>query len=108
MNRTISFLNVLFFFGDLMDVRLNKDFTLSLESNPTTGYRWEATFDSTHLLLKRKDFEASDPRSIGTGGTEKFTFVPIKTGETEITMIYKRPWESKPAKESSYSLIIID
>ena len=58
--------------------------------------------------LKRRDFEASDSRSIGTGGIEKFTFVPIKTGETEIIMIYKRPWESKSADEKSFRLIIND
>ena len=91
-----------------MNVSLNNDFTLSLESNPTTGYSWEPTFDSTFLSLKRRDFEASDSRSIGTGGIEKFTFVPIKTGETEIIMIYKRPWESKSADEKSFRLIIKD
>lgn len=89
-----------------MNVSINRDFILSLESNPTTGYRWEATFNSAFLELKRKDFEASDSVSIGKGGIEKFTFLPIKTGETEIIMIYKRPWESKPADERSFRIVI--
>lgn len=40
-----------------MNVSINRDFILSLESNPTTGYRWEATFSSLFLELKGKDFE---------------------------------------------------
>ena len=59
-----------------MNVRLNEDFMLSLESN-TTGYVWEAIFDSTFLDLK-KDFKASDEKSVGAGGMEIFTFLPIK------------------------------
>ena len=43
-----------------MNVSLNNDFTLSLESDPTTGYSWEPKFDSAFLTLKRRDFEASD------------------------------------------------
>jgi len=89
-----------------MNVSINRDFILSLESNPTTGYRWEATFSSLFLELKGKDFEASDSGSIGKGGIEKFTFHPIKTGETEIIMSYKRPWESKPADERSFHIVI--
>jgi inhibitor of cysteine peptidase len=89
-----------------MNVSLNNDFILSLESNPTTGYHWEATFSSAFLELKRRDFEVSDTGSIGKGGIEKFTFLPIKTGETEIIMIYKRPWESKPADERSFRIVI--
>jgi predicted secreted protein len=91
-----------------MNVILNNDFILSLESNPTTGYRWEATFNKAFLELKRSDFEASVSRSIGAGGIEKFTFLPIKAGETEIIMNYKRPWESLQADERSFHIIIND
>jgi inhibitor of cysteine peptidase len=87
---------------------LNKEFTLSLDSNPTTGYRWEAEFDIALLTLKRSDFERSNSRSIGASGIERFTFMPIKTGETEIIMNYKRPWENKSAESRSFRIIIVD
>ncbi|HON36662.1 MAG TPA: protease inhibitor I42 family protein [Methanothrix sp.] len=84
-----------------MNVRLNEDFMLSLESNPTTGYVWEAIFDSAFLDLKKKDFKASDEKSVGAAGMEIFTFLPIKAGKTEITMVRKRAWESSPLEERS-------
>lgn len=38
-----------------MNASLNVEFTLSLESNPTTGYVWEATFDRAFLELKKRN-----------------------------------------------------
>ena len=91
-----------------MIARLNVDFTISLESNPTTGYVWEASFDSAYLDLKKKDFKASDAKSVGAGGKEIFTFVPIRSGKTEITMVHKRPWESGSLEERKCPIEIID
>ena len=91
-----------------MNASLNVEFTLSLESNPTTGYVWEATFDSAFLELKKRDFKASDGKSIGAGGTETLTFVPIKAGRTEITMVHKRPWESIPLERRSFPIQITE
>lgn len=84
------------------------DFTISLQSNPTTGYVWEAIFDSSFLDLKKKDFKASDAKSVGSGGIEIFTFVPVKTGMTEIIMVHKRPWESKSSEERSFQVEIVE
>lgn len=94
--------------GDPMNASLNVEFTLSLESNPTTGYVWEATFDSAFLELKKRDFKASDGKSIGAGGTETLTFVPIKEGRTEIIMVHKRPWESISLEKRSFPIEIIE
>jgi inhibitor of cysteine peptidase len=89
-----------------LKVKLNKEFLISLESVPTTGYVWEAKFDSEMVKLKDKSFKASEPLAIGGGGTEKFTFVPIGIGETEITMILKRPWEKEAAEDRTYRIKI--
>ena len=91
-----------------MNASLNVEFNLSLESNPTTGYVWEAVFDSVYMNLKKKDFKASDAKSVGAGGIEIFTFVPVKTGLTEIIMLHKRPWESKSSEERSFQIEIVE
>jgi predicted secreted protein len=31
---------------------------------------------------------------LGAGGTELFRFKALKSGDVEITMSYKRPWET--------------
>lgn len=89
-----------------MKAILNQVFAITLESNPTTGYRWEAKFDRAFIELKNRDLAVSNPRSIGAGGVETFNFIPLKAGETKIIMSYQRPWEGKPAEEKSFHVTI--
>ncbi len=79
---------------------VGEEFLITLPANPSTGYSWEADFDENYLFLRNKDFVNSkiNPEIVGAGGTEVFTFAPIKAGETTIIMNYGRPWESKPSE----------
>jgi inhibitor of cysteine peptidase len=89
-----------------LEVKMNKEFSISMGSIPTTGYVWMAKFDGEMVKLKDKSFKASEPSAIGGGGTEIFTFVPIGSGETKITMILKRSWEKEAAEERTYQIKI--
>jgi inhibitor of cysteine peptidase len=89
-----------------LEAKINEEFSISLGSIPTTGYVWMAKFDGEMVKLKDKSFKASEPTSIGGGGTETFTFIPIGAGETEITMILKRSWEKEAAEERTYGIKI--
>lgn len=89
-----------------MEAKVQEAFSISLDSNPTTGYSWEADFDPDFIKLREKSFERGSSGAIGAGGSEKFTFLPLKAGETAIRMSYKRPWESKTAEERSFKIII--
>ncbi|MFC1835768.1 protease inhibitor I42 family protein [Thermodesulfobacteriota bacterium] len=83
-------------------VGLNKPFEISLQSNPSTGYKWEVSVDGKLLRLKEKTFkrDASKPKEmVGVGGITTFVFVPVKTGQTTIDFAYRRPWEKKPPLE---------
>ena len=97
-----------------MNVSLGKEFTISLEANPTTGYTWEAICDAHFLKLKEKKFEPLAPKGsgsalpLGSPGKAVFTFIPIKTGQTTIKMIYQRPWEKTPTQEEVFTIIIND
>lgn len=88
-----------------IEVELENDFTLELDSNPTTGYTWQAEFDERVLKLKDKKFVPYS-KAIGSGGEEKFTFEPIKKGETVIRMYYKRVWEKSAIEEKIYKVLI--
>jgi len=89
-----------------LKAKLNEEFSISLGSVPTTGYIWEAKFDGDMIKLKDKSFKASEPPTIGGGGTETFTFVPIVSGETVITMILKRSWEKEAREERTFRIKI--
>lgn len=81
-----------FWYSPTIAVEVGDSFLLSLESNPTTGYAWQAQFDDELLELVETKFEPSS-EAIGAGGVETFEFRGLKEGDTEITMVYKRSWE---------------
>lgn len=82
---------------------------LMLNSNPTTGYRWTASYDEEMLALVGKDYQ-SDTQSgnlVGQGGHDFWRFKALKTGSTEIKMTYSRPWESvQPLKTFTLKVTI--
>ncbi|MFH1775570.1 MAG: protease inhibitor I42 family protein [Chloroflexota bacterium] len=84
--------------GQTITTSLNREFIIALDSNPTTGYRWEASYDENRLSLVENTFqpgEGTEKGMVGAGGTELFRFRAQSRGETEISMVYKRPWEEK-------------
>jgi inhibitor of cysteine peptidase len=84
-----------------IEVAVNEVFTITMDSNPTTGYRWEVNYDDNFLeLIFRKFNQLSD--SIGSGGFEKFEFKGLTLCETNVKMIYKREWEEKSLKTISF------
>lgn len=59
--------------AEAMMVEVGDSFLLSLESNPTTGYAWQAQFDDELFELVESKFESSS-EDIGAGGVESFEF----------------------------------
>lgn len=98
-------------YGDqnrMVEVMVGETFIISLDSNPTTGYVWEAQLDSNFIKHDREDdrtfYTASE--EIGAGGKEEFKFQPLKSGKTEIIMLYKRVWEAEPIEKKIFNIEI--
>ena len=84
--------------GQTIDIGANQEFVIALGSNPTTGYAWQESHDGAMLELVEKTYkpgEEAKQGAVGVDGIEYFRFKTLKTGETEITMVYKRPWEEE-------------
>jgi len=80
--------------GQTIEIGVNQQFVIALGSNHTTGYGWEESHDNTMLELVEKIYkEEAKQGLVGAGGVEYFRFKALKTGQTEITLVYKRPWE---------------
>ncbi|OPY49440.1 MAG: Chagasin family peptidase inhibitor I42 [Methanosaeta sp. PtaU1.Bin060] len=86
--------------------RLKEPFTISLEANPTTGYRWYANYDSYLLSLENESYSKGPSEAIGAGGTAVFTFIPERPGKTTISMVYRRPWENIMADVRTFQVEI--
>ncbi|MCJ7444794.1 MAG: protease inhibitor I42 family protein, partial [Methanotrichaceae archaeon] len=55
---------------------VGKEFIISLESNPSTGFEWWTKFDPDYLSLMSSTFVSGSERSgmVGVPGKETFTF----------------------------------
>ncbi|MEN6615874.1 MAG: protease inhibitor I42 family protein [Syntrophorhabdus sp.] len=72
-------------------------FSLSLESNPSTGFSWqfiEREKPGAVIFLSRVYEAPKSSRPMpGAPGRERFTFRAQSPGEEELVFQYLRPWE---------------
>ncbi len=83
--------------GQAISIGVNQEFVIALGSNPTTGYSWQESHDETMLRLVEKTYKPGKEAkqgAVGAGGVEYFRFKALLVGKTEITLVYKRPWEA--------------
>ena len=80
---------------------------IALDSNPTTGYSWQAGYDEIMLELVEETYELGEFAKqglVGVGGIELFRFKALKKGEVEITMVYKRAWEAEILQQKVFTV----
>ncbi len=80
---------------ETIDVGVGDTFTISLDSNPTTGYSWQFAepVDDSVLESLGSEYEP-DPGAedeAGRGGTEHFSFEAVGEGSTTIELEYVPP-----------------
>ena len=75
-----------------------KEFTISLESDPSTGFEWWTKFDPNYLTLLNSTF---------INGKKSFTFNARSAGNTEVTMLLLEPWQNGAIAERKIFPIII-
>jgi inhibitor of cysteine peptidase len=80
-----------------INVSQGENFNISLESNPgSTGFEWWSQFETEYLSLVDSAFVPGDQGAgmVGAPGKQLFTFNAKKAGETDVIMLYLRPWEN--------------
>ena len=82
---------------------------VTLQSNPTTGYRWELIDNQDSILeqIGEAEFKPSDAPAvppIGDGGCEIFHFMAANKGQMTLTLVYRRPWEAGVEPLSTFSI----
>lgn len=93
-----------------IDAELCKDFTITLESNKTTGFGWDIATPIDENIVKfiSCEYIAADTGLIGSGGKEIWSFRAVCPGKTSIAFKYIRPWEKDvpPAKDLTFTIAI--
>jgi inhibitor of cysteine peptidase len=80
-----------------LTVAADKTFTVTLCSNPTTGFQWSeaAQISDTSVVeqLSHEFVAAENTGTVGAPGNEVWTFKALQTGNSTIHVEYSRPWE---------------
>ena len=80
----------------MITTKVGEEFTITLDSNPTTGYQWKLSDNFTEGIVKlvKSEYVAPETEMRGAGGQEVWTFKALEPGETTVEMEYVRPWET--------------
>ena len=98
--------------GRRIELEKGQVLVITLESNPTTGYRWEVVEFEEPILqqMGEAEFKQSDPREPpppGTGGWETFRFEATSAGQMTLKLVYHRPWEEGEEPLETFSLQVV-
>jgi len=95
------------------EVPANSSLTVTLCSNPTTGFEWESPQITDETVLTLIDHKFVPPETKdgkpppGTPGKEIWTFKALKKGTSTISIDYSRPWEGGEKAEWTFNLTAI-
>lgn len=91
-----------------IEATVGEEFTITVASNPTTGYTWTVTGEPADSIAVPVGEPTSTAGSMpGEGGTETFTFKASGPGTTTITLTYARSFapEDDPTVQE-YTLVV--
>ncbi len=98
--------------GTTQQLKKGEVMSISLESNPSTGYGWFASISNPTVLVQMGEPQYQEPAGssttpiAGAAGTETFYFQAVETGTTTLTLDYKRSFEANVAPEKTVSLTV--
>ena len=83
--------------------------TIELKGNPSTGYTWISTLSSENVVEVSKDVKYLGANGmVGAPSMFYFTVRSLSSGNTVLTLEYKRPWEEKAPLETKVYNITVD
>lgn len=97
-----------------VEVAAGDAFTITLCSNPSTGFQWSESAQISDLTILEEtghefvapEAEGSKPPAPGTPGKEVWTFKALKKGTSTISLEYSRPWEGGEKGEWTFVLTV--
>ncbi len=82
---------------------------LNLPSNPSTGFRWDLSKAAPKVLRSLGPEVYSNPEEVGivgSAGRSSWRFQAYQSGEDELLLQYRRPWEQGVAPVNSFTCVI--
>jgi inhibitor of cysteine peptidase len=94
--------------GQTVKASVGAEIAITLDENPTTGYRWtmKASAGLKRLSSTFSGSGASPSPALGSGGTRTWIYRVEASGTQTLTGVYARPWETASPGAGTFSLTI--
>lgn len=91
--------------GRLIELRVGDKLEITLPGNPTTGFQWEVSAVDSAILqpIGEPQFEPSSD-AVGSGGKVTLSFEAVGVGQTDLKLIYHRPFEENVAPIQTFEV----
>jgi len=100
--------------GGQVTVKKGETVSITLDSNPSTGYQWTVLESDPAILEPVGEAKFTPTAStsstplVGAGGQETLRFKTIGSGQVDLKLAYCRPWEEgvEPAETFSVQVMV--
>lgn len=95
--------------GTTVEARVGDTVVVDLDANVTTGYEWSFTAGDTFTIAKSEYVPDENAENMaGAGGTQVVSLEVKSAGSSDLTGVYRRPWETpSPDATSDFSMTIV-
>ena len=95
--------------GKQITISDGDSFTVTLDSNPSTGFAWSISAITNEAVIDdvSNEFNGADTGMIGAGGHEVWTFEAGDEGTSTIEMQYSRSWETGVEPAATFNVTVV-
>jgi inhibitor of cysteine peptidase len=90
-------------------LQVGQNMTLTLPSNPTTGYRWLLQNPAPDILRSLGPEVYSSPEEagiVGSAGLSSWRFQAKAAGEGHLILVYQQPWAPEVRPVQTFDCVI--
>jgi len=90
-------------------LQVGQALTLTLPSNPSTGYRWRVENPAANVLqsLGPEVYSAPEEDVVGSAGVSTWRYQASSTGDAQLVLVYQQPWAADVAPVQTFDCKII-
>lgn len=94
--------------GRTIALRIGDRLEVTLPGNPTTGFAWEVDTLNTSIMrqIGAAEFVASSS-ALGSAGDIILRFEAVGAGQTELKLIYQRPFEQTTPPAQTFAVTVL-
>jgi inhibitor of cysteine peptidase len=91
-----------------VDAQVDDEIRVTLEENPSTGYRWTLGSPATPdvIKLRHTEFDAAAGAGVGGGGKRMFILLAIAPGHAALELQLRPAWQPDAAAIQTFRSLV--